>query len=108
MSSMSRLLFVVCVEHDGEVFRIVSARRATIHERRRTVRLPDAEWEALDELAADRKTTPHGAMREAIVQWLARMGAKQLETKAHAKKARVESAQRVVRTHEKTLRKLAK
>lgn len=47
----------------------------------RTVRLPDAEWEALDELAAARSTTPHAAMREAIVQWLARAGASQLETR---------------------------
>ncbi len=35
MSSRRRLLFVVCVEFDGELFRIVSARRATAHERRR-------------------------------------------------------------------------
>jgi predicted transcriptional regulator len=74
----------------------------------RTVRLPDAEWEALDELAAARKTTPHAAMREAIVQWLARVGASQLEAKARTKKARVRaSTERMMRAHEKTLRKLA-
>jgi predicted transcriptional regulator len=74
----------------------------------RTVRLPDAEWEALDELAAARKTTPHAAMREAIVQWLARVGASQLEAKARTKKARVRaSTERMMRAHEKTLSKLA-
>lgn len=35
MSSRSRLLFVVCVEFDGELFRLISARRATARERRR-------------------------------------------------------------------------
>lgn len=42
----------------------------------RAVRLPDAEWEALDAIAKKRGLTPHGAMREAIIQWLARAGAK--------------------------------
>lgn len=41
----------------------------------RAVRLTDAEWEALDEFAAKTGLTSHGAMREAIIQWLARAGA---------------------------------
>jgi hypothetical protein len=62
----------------------------------------------LDELAASSKTTPHAAMRGAIIQWLARAGAHQLEAKARAKKTRVRaSAERMMRAHEKTLRKLA-
>lgn len=74
----------------------------------RTVRLPDAEWDALDDLALARKTTPHAVMREAIVQWLARAGANQMEAKARTKKARVRaSTERMMRAHEKTLRKLA-
>lgn len=35
MSTQSRPLFVVCVEFDGELFRLISARRATAHEKRR-------------------------------------------------------------------------
>ncbi len=76
----------------------------------RTVRLPDAEWEALDELAATRGTTPHAAMREAIVQWLARAGATQLEAKARAssRKARVRAAAaRTAQAPAKIVRKLA-
>jgi hypothetical protein len=47
-------------------------------------------------------------MREAIVQWLARAGASQIDAKARAKKARVRaSSERMMRANEKTLRKLA-
>jgi uncharacterized protein len=35
MSAASRLLFCVFVESDGDVFRIISARKVTKHERRR-------------------------------------------------------------------------
>ena len=42
----------------------------------RSLRLPEPEWEALDELAQERGMSTHAVMREAIVQWLARAGAK--------------------------------
>lgn len=42
----------------------------------RTVRLPEGEWAALDWLSKQRGITPHAAMREAIVHWLAREGGK--------------------------------
>lgn len=42
----------------------------------RTIRLPEPVWEALDAIAKGRGMSTHGAMREAIVQWLARAGAK--------------------------------
>jgi predicted DNA-binding protein len=53
----------------------------------RAVRLSDAEWEALDDLAAKTGLTSHGAMREAIVQWLARAGAAASAKRAAKRKA---------------------
>jgi len=38
----------------------------------RSVRLQTVEWDALDAFAKARQITPHTAMREAIVHWLAR------------------------------------
>ena len=38
----------------------------------RSMRLQEAEWEALDAFASRREMTSHAAMREAVVQWLAR------------------------------------
>lgn len=42
----------------------------------RTVRLPESYWAALDMLAEQLGMTTHGAMREGIVQWIARAGDK--------------------------------
>lgn len=42
----------------------------------RSLRLYNPEWLAVDEVAAKRGMSTHAAMREAIVQWLARAGAK--------------------------------
>jgi hypothetical protein len=54
----------------------------------RSVRLPGPEWAALDWVCEQLETSPHAAMREAIVQWLARAGGKlKAKEKAPAKPA---------------------
>lgn len=42
----------------------------------RSLRLYNPEWQALEDVAAERGMSTHAAMREAVVQWLARAGAK--------------------------------
>ena len=42
----------------------------------RSLRLPNPEWDALEAIAEARGLSLHAAMREAIVQWLARAGTK--------------------------------
>lgn len=42
----------------------------------RSLRLYTPEWAALEAVAEERGMSTHAAMREAVVQWLARAGAK--------------------------------
>ena len=50
----------------------------------RSIRLQNEEWAAVDAFAKARHLTPHGALREAIVHWLARVQL-QLDEQAAAK-----------------------